>query len=106
MLGLCVSAVGQHERALPELEAALRVNPSFALAHTIYGWALARAGRFDDAILETQMALRLSPADTFLSFYEWFHGFVLLVSGRFEDALPYLRRAIVAFPNFPIITVC
>ena len=101
MLGLCVSADGQHERALPELEAALRVNPSFALAHTIYGWALARAGRFDDGVLETQMALRLSPADTFLSFYEFFHGFALLVSGRFEDALPYLHRGIVAFPNVP-----
>jgi adenylate cyclase len=101
MLGLCVSAVGQHERALPELEAALRVNPSFALAHTIYGWALARAGRFDDAILETQTALRLSPADTFLSFYESYHGFTLLVGGRFEDALPYIRRGIVAFPNMP-----
>jgi adenylate cyclase len=101
VLGLCVSADGQHERALPELEAALRVNPSFALAHTIYGWALARAGRFDDAVVETQTALRLSPADTFLSFYEFFHGFTLLVSGRFEDALPYLRRGIVAFPNVP-----
>ena len=101
ILGLCVSADGQHERALPELEAALRVNPSFALAHTIYGWALARAGRFDDGVVETQTALRLSPADTFLSFYEFFHGFTLLVSGRFEDALPYLRRGIVAFPNVP-----
>lgn len=101
MLGLCVSADGQHERALPELEAALRVNPSFALAHTIYGWALARAGRFDDGVIETQTALRLSPADTFLSFYEFFHGFTLMVSGRFEDALPYLRRGIVAFPNVP-----
>ena len=101
ILGLCVSADGQHERALPELEAALRVNPSFALAHTIYGWALARAGRFDDGVVETQTALRLSPADTFLSFYELFHGFTLLVCGRFEDALPYLRRGIVAFPNVP-----
>jgi adenylate cyclase len=101
MLGLCVSADGQHERALPELEAALRLNPSFALAHMIYGWALARAGRFDDAIVESQTALRLSPADTFLSFYEWSHGFTLLVGGRFEDALPYIRRGIVAFPNVP-----
>jgi adenylate cyclase len=42
-------------------------------------------------VVETQTALRLSPADTFLSFYEFFHGFMLLVSGRFEDALPYLR---------------
>jgi adenylate cyclase len=101
VLGLCLSADGQHDRALPELEAALRVNPSFALAHTIYGWALARAGRFDDAVAETRTALRLSPADTFLSFYEFLHGFTLLIARRFEDALPYLRRAIVAFPTFP-----
>jgi adenylate cyclase len=101
VLGLCLSADGQHERALPELEAALRINPSFALAHTIYGWALARTGRFDDAVVETKTALRLSPADTFLSFYEFFHGYALMVARRFEDALPYVRRAIVAFPNFP-----
>ncbi len=101
VLGLCLSADGQHERALSELEAALRVNPSFALAHTVYGWALALAGRFDGAVVETQTALRLSPADTFLSFYEFLHGLTLMVAGRFEDALPYLRRAIVAFPNFP-----
>jgi adenylate cyclase len=101
VLGLCLSADGQHERALPELEAALRVNPSFALAHTIYGWALALAGRFDDAVAETQTALRLSPADTFLNFYEFLHDLTLMVARRFDDALPHLRRAIVAFPNFP-----
>jgi adenylate cyclase len=101
VLSLCVSADGQHDRALAELEAALRVNPSFALAHTIYGWALARAGRFDDAVVETQTALRLSPADTFLSFYEFFYGFTLMLTRRFEEALPYLCRGIVAFPNVP-----
>ena len=101
MLGLCLSADGQHERALPELEAALRVNPSFALAHTIHGWALTQAGRFDDAVVETQTALRLSPSDTFLSFYEFVHGLALMATRRFEDALPNLRRAFVAFPSFP-----
>jgi adenylate cyclase len=101
MLGLCLSADGQHERALPELESALRVNPSFALAHTIYGWALTQAGKFDDAVVETQTALRLSPADTFLSFYEFVHGLALMATRRFADALPYLRRAFVAFPSFP-----
>ena len=100
MLGLCLSSEGQHERALRELEEALRVNPSFALAHSIYGWALARAGRFDDAVVQTGTALRLSPTDSFLSFYEFLHGFALLVSHRFEDALPLLRKSIVAFPEF------
>lgn len=100
MLGLCLSSEGQHERALREIEEALRVNPSFALAHSIYGWALARAGRFGDAVMETGAALRLSPADSFLSFYEFLHGFALLVSRRYDDALPLLRKSIVAFPEF------
>jgi adenylate cyclase len=101
MLGLCLSSEGQHQRALRELEEALRVNPSFALAHSVYGWALARAGRFDEAVVQTGTALRLSPADSFLSFYEFLHGFALLVSRQCGEALPLLRKSIVAFPEFP-----
>jgi adenylate cyclase len=100
MLGLCLSSEGHHERALRELEDSLRINPSFALAHSIYGWALARAGRFDEAVAQTGAALRLSPADSFLSFYEFLHGFALLVSRRYGEALPLLRKSIVAFPEF------
>jgi adenylate cyclase len=100
VFGLCLSSEGEHERALRELEEALRINPSFALAHSIYGWALARAGRFDDAVVQTGTALRLSPTDSFLSFYEFLHGFALLARHRFEDALPLLRKSIVAFPEF------
>ena len=44
MLGLCLSSEGHHERALRELEGRVRINPSFALAHSIYGWALAQTG--------------------------------------------------------------
>jgi adenylate cyclase len=51
--------------------------------------------------VETQTALRLSPADTFLSFYEFVHGLALMAARCFADALPYLRRAFVAFPSFP-----
>ncbi|WP_147023345.1 adenylate/guanylate cyclase domain-containing protein, partial [Microvirga aerophila] len=101
VLGLCLTSDGHHDRGLHELEAALRVNPSFALAHTIYGWALSWAGKFNEAVVETQTALRLSPADTFLSFYEFSHGSALLAARRFEDALPCIRKAIVAFPDFP-----
>jgi adenylate cyclase len=101
MLGLCLSSEGHHERALRELEEALRINPSFALAHSIYGWALARAGSFDEAVAQTGAALRMSPADSFLSFYELLHGFALLVSRRYGEALPLLHKSIVAFPEFP-----
>ena len=45
--------------ALGELRTALHLNPSFALGHTALGWALLRAGRFDEAIEQTGRALRL-----------------------------------------------
>ena len=62
--GLNLSTAGQHQRALAELGAALALNPSFALARAIHGWALVRAGRYDDAISETATALRMSSART------------------------------------------
>jgi adenylate cyclase len=101
VLGLCQSSAGQHDRALMELETALRLNPSFALAHAIYGWALARVGRYNAAVEETAKAIRLSPSDTYLSLYEFAHGIALMFAHRFEEALPFLRRANVAFPEFP-----
>ena len=52
VFGLCLSSAGQHERALGELQAALNLNPSFALGHIVFGWALLRAGHFDEALVE------------------------------------------------------
>jgi adenylate cyclase len=101
VLGFCLSTAGQHDQALRELESALQVNPSFALGRSIYGWALTRAGRFDAAIEETSKALRLSPSDSYLSLYETLHGLALFANRHFAEALPYVRKAIVAFPEFP-----
>ena len=101
VFGLCLSTTGQHDRALHELEIALGVNPSFALAHSVYGWALTRAGKFDIAIAETAKALRMSPSDSFTSLYEFVHGVALMAAQRHHEALPYLRKALVAFPDFP-----
>ena len=65
---------------LAEHQAALNLNPSFALARTTYGWALLRAGRFDDAISETAKALRMSPMDSFSGLYTTTHGLALLAA--------------------------
>jgi adenylate cyclase len=101
VLGLHLSTGGLHDRALYELETALRINPSFALARIIYAWALARAGRPDAAVEESEKALRLSPSDSYLSLYELVHGFALLAARRFDEAVSYLRKSVVAFPDFP-----
>ncbi len=99
--GLGHSTAGQHERALVELRTALDLNPSFALGHTAFGWALLRAGRFSEAIEETGWALRMSPLDSFSGFYTSTHGLALLAAQRFEDALPFLRASIAGVTDYP-----
>jgi adenylate cyclase len=92
----CASARrGSTSRALGELQAALNLNPSFALGHVVFGWALLRAGYFDEALAETSWALRMSLVDSFSGIYTTIHGLALVATRQFEDALPYLRASIV-----------
>ncbi|HEX2556167.1 MAG TPA: tetratricopeptide repeat protein [Microvirga sp.] len=100
VLGLCHSSAGEHDRALGELGAALGANPSFALGHTALGWGLLRAGWFDEAIAETEFALRLSPVDSFSGLYTSIHALALLGARRFEEALPFLRTSVAAFDEY------
>ena len=104
MLGLSLGtdATGpQFNRALKEFETAIHINPSFALAHSMYGWVLVNAGRFETAEQETRTALRLSPKDSFASLYELVRGLTLLTNQQHEEAYSHLQRALVAFPEIP-----
>jgi adenylate cyclase len=62
----------------------------------VFGWALLRAGHFDEALVETGWALRMSPVDSFAGFYTTVHGLALLGARQFEEALPYLRASVTA----------
>lgn len=98
--GICLSSGRQHEAGLAELHAALDLNPCFALGRTLYGWGLLRAGRMEEAVDETGLALRMSPMDSFAGIYTAIHGLALLGSRRFEDALPHLRASVAAFTAY------
>ena len=56
----------QHELAIPELETAIQLNPSFAQAHYALGMAFGTSGRPEDAIPHVETAMRLSPHDPYL----------------------------------------
>jgi adenylate cyclase len=101
VFGFSLSTAGRHERALEQLRAALEMNPSWALGRTLYGVALLRAGHPAEAVNETGKAIRMSPLDSFAGIYTAFHGLTLLGNRRFAEALPFLRRSILAFPEFP-----
>jgi adenylate cyclase len=99
--GFSLSTMGHHDRALEQMKGALEINPSWALGRTMYGVALLRAGFFDEAVDETGKAIRMSPLDTFAGIYVAFHGLTLLGDRRFSEALSFLRRSVLAFPEFP-----
>ncbi|MBL0408011.1 hypothetical protein JKG68_29365 [Microvirga aerilata] len=99
--GFYLSTMGHHDRALEQMNGALGFNPSWALGRTMYGVALLRAGYFAEAVTETGKAIRMSPLDTFAGIYIAFHGLTLLGQRRFTEALSFLRRSVIAFPEFP-----
>lgn len=98
--GICLSTARQHEAALVELRAALEFNPCFALGRSLLGWGLLRAGRMEEAIEQTGLALRMSPMDSFAGIYTAIHGLALLGDRRFEQALPHLRASVAAFAEY------
>jgi adenylate cyclase len=100
VLGFLHSQRREHRAGLDELRAALRFNPNFALGRMLLGWALVRAGQFEDAAAETAKALRLSPADNFISVYQATHGLALLALRRFEDALPFLTESVAPHAEY------
>ena len=56
--------LGRWAEAIPSLETVLRLNPNFARAQRALGFALAKAGRRTEAILQYERYLRAVPADT------------------------------------------
>lgn len=100
VLGFARSNLSHHGRALDALNTAVDLNPNFALARMLRGWAMVRAGQFEEAIAETGYALQLRPSDQFGSVYSAAHGLALLAAHRFDEALPHLRAAVTPVTDY------
>ena len=101
-LARCVSALAASyekdlDRAKTEIDAALALNPSLALAHNLRGTIRTFAGQPLEAIPEIEQAMRLDPAlsGQFLHFL----GLAYLMAGKYETAAALLRQRIVLVPN-------
>jgi TolB-like protein/DNA-binding SARP family transcriptional activator/Flp pilus assembly protein TadD len=79
---------------------ALALNPNSAQALTLRGWALASAGKSDEAINLLEQARRLSPFDPEAFFTMSAMGFACIAAGRFAEALDWTRRALLERPTF------
>jgi len=84
----------EHELAIPELEIALELNPSFAWAHYGIGAALVFTGRAREAIVYLQHAIRLSPRDPYMGSFLVRMADAYLFMHDYEQAIDWARRAL------------
>ena len=91
-LGFSYLFMRRFDDSLAEFEAALRLNPSFSLAHGHYGLALACCGRIEEAELATARALRLSPHGS--NFSGLLGLFTHYLKGNYKESMRLSREAI------------
>lgn len=83
---------GKLEDAIELYKKSIDTFPT-AEAHTFLGWAFSFQGRYSEAIMECQNAIKLDP--DFGNPYNDI-GAYLIEKGEFEQAIPWLRKAIDA----------
>ena len=94
---------GDYDRAVDLYKSSLAIFPT-AEAHTVLGWTYHFQGKIDDAIAECKRAIQVDPE--FGNPYNDI-GSYLIQLGKFDEAIPWLERAIAApryeprhFPHF------
>ena len=79
-------------------EAAVRLNPTLAVAYCAMGDALAYEGRFEESIGQFEKAIALSPNDPQVWAFLTYGALALIFKEDFETALQWTERASV-IPN-------
>jgi TolB-like protein/Flp pilus assembly protein TadD len=86
---LFTSAQGwQYEKAIQECRRGLALDPNLAEGHLTLGELFDHIGLLDEGLQELQTAMAIDPALADATLYT---GFTLSFSGKFQDALPYIR---------------
>ena len=94
MLGRVLTSLGDVKAALAECGLAVELNPNLASARFGLGYAQAlAAGRGDEALTSVDHAIRLSPYDPLMHAYLSLRSGILILLGRFAEAIDVARDA-------------
>ena len=86
-LGSALLFKRRFEDSLGAFESALRLNPNFSLAQGYYGLTLAYCGRWREACVAAQRALRLSPRDPFAAIFCGIAAYSHFVGRNYDEAI-------------------
>ena len=90
------------DKATREALTAVEADSEDAWAHHALGYSYLFARRFDDAIAEFELALRLNPN---FAFSQAFYAVTLCYAGRYEEGDVAIRRALRLSPRDPLAAI-
>ena len=97
-LGRVRLALGDYDRSITDLKAAIELNPGMAQAHCGLGDSMAYSGQLDDAISCFEEAVRISPSDPYRWAFLSYGASAFLFKGDYESAAKWAAEA-QAVPN-------
>jgi len=88
--------------AVTHIQRAIQLDPNFMKAYDNLGLYLEGLGKYDEAILAYQTAVRLNRADSRHSPWPTHNlGALLSTLGRLDEAEPYIKESLNEDPRFP-----
>ncbi|HEV8716987.1 MAG TPA: tetratricopeptide repeat protein, partial [Candidatus Binatia bacterium] len=87
-----------HDRAIPEAERALALDPNYADGYADLGLFLTYAGRPEETIELVEKAMRLNPR--YPAYYSWTLGQAHLLTGRYAEGISALKVSLIRNPDF------
>jgi adenylate cyclase len=88
---------GRYDQAVADGERAVAINPNYAQGYHALADALNVSDKPEDAVPAAQKAMRLDPAHA--DFFGYDLGMAYVEMGRYEVAIPILKRHLAAYPN-------
>jgi len=92
-LGSVYFSTRRLDNSLAEFELALQLNPNFSLAQGYYALALCYSGRWKDAYVAAQRAIRQSPRDPSSAIYYGVAAYAQFVGRNYSEAITLAREA-------------
>jgi adenylate cyclase len=91
IVGLCL---GQHDKAIAAYRRALDLNPNFSVAYGSLGSVLALAGRLEESISNSELCIRLNPADPSVFFRFTALALAYFLKGEYTAARDWAQKSV------------